>query len=55
MAFDGRGAVWYQDNDATRNPYYGSSMLKCADRVQEVVRDAPMAHESDPPQDHSQH
>ena len=55
MAFNNRGAVWYQDNDAVRNPYFGSSMLKCADRVQEVVHDEPMAHESDPPQDHSQH
>lgn len=36
MAFDGRGAVWYQDNDVVRNPYYGASMLKCADRVERV-------------------
>jgi RND family efflux transporter MFP subunit len=46
MAFDNRGAVWYQDNDAVRNPYYGSSMLKCADRVQEVVHDEPPAEGS---------
>jgi len=38
MAFDGRGAFWYQDNDAVRNPYYGASMLKCADRVERVER-----------------
>ncbi len=55
MAFGGRGAVWYQDNDAVRNPYYGSSMLKCADRVQEVVYDEPTTHESDPSQDRSHH
>lgn len=55
MAFDGRGAVWYQDNDAVRNPYYGSSMLKCADRVQQVVHDEPITHESDSQQDHSHH
>jgi len=55
MAFDGRGAVWYQDNDAVRNPYYGSSMLKCADRVQEVVYDEATKDKSDPPQDHSHH
>lgn len=47
MPFDGRGAAWYQDNDAVRNPYYGSLMLKCADRVQEVVYDEPTTHESD--------
>lgn len=33
MAFDGRGAVWLQDDDQTRNPYYGATMLRCADRV----------------------
>ena len=38
MAFDGRGAIWYQDNDGVRNPYYGSTMLKCADRVERVER-----------------
>ncbi len=36
MAFNGRGAVWYQDNDDVRNPYYGATMLKCADRVEQV-------------------
>lgn len=36
MAFDGRGATWLQANDAVRNPYYGSSMLKCADKVEEL-------------------
>jgi Cu(I)/Ag(I) efflux system membrane fusion protein len=33
MAFDGRGASWLQNNDQTRNPYYGAEMLQCADRV----------------------
>ena len=33
MAFQGRGASWLQNNDQTRNPYYGSTMLKCADWV----------------------
>ena len=55
MVFDGRGAVWYQNNRAVRNPYYGSSMLKCSDRVQEVVFDKSTTHESDLPQDHSRH
>jgi len=41
MAFENQGAVWYQDNDQVRNPYYGASMLKCADRVEKVVHDEP--------------
>ena len=44
MAFDGRGAIWYQDNNVARNPYYGSAMLKCADRVQEIVHDKSIAN-----------
>lgn len=36
MAFDGRGATWLQDNDQTKNPYYGVSMLTCADRVRKL-------------------
>ncbi len=36
MAFDGRGATWLQTNDAVRNPYYGASMLKCADKVEKL-------------------
>ena len=43
MAFDGQGAVWYQADDAVRNPYYGASMLKCADRVEKLVQDEPAA------------
>jgi Cu(I)/Ag(I) efflux system membrane fusion protein len=33
MAFDGRGATWVQADSEVRNPYYGATMLKCADRV----------------------
>ena len=33
MAFKGRGAIWLQTNDQIRNPYFGATMLKCADRV----------------------
>jgi Cu(I)/Ag(I) efflux system membrane fusion protein len=33
MAFEGRGASWIQADSAVRNPYYGATMLKCADRV----------------------
>ncbi|KAA5539787.1 DUF3347 domain-containing protein [Roseiconus nitratireducens] len=36
MAFDGRGASWLQTDDAVRNPYYGASMLKCADKVEQL-------------------
>lgn len=34
MAFEGRGASWIQSDNAVRNPYYGASMLKCADKVE---------------------
>jgi Cu(I)/Ag(I) efflux system membrane fusion protein len=36
MAFDGRGASWIQTDDTVRNPYYGESMLRCADRVESL-------------------
>lgn len=36
MAFEGRGASWLQTDDAVRNPYYGASMLKCADKVEKL-------------------
>ncbi len=36
MAFEGRGASWIQSDDEVRNPYYGASMLKCADRVESL-------------------
>ena len=34
MAFKGRGASWLQNNDQVKNPYYGATMLECADRVE---------------------
>jgi len=34
MALDGQGAIWFQNHDETRNPYYGSAMLGCSDRVE---------------------
>jgi hypothetical protein len=56
MAFQGRGAVWYQDNQQVRNPYYGATMLQCADRVEQLIRDEPAMPDTHPlPQDHSQH
>jgi Cu(I)/Ag(I) efflux system membrane fusion protein len=53
MAFEGKGALWYQENDLVRNPYYGASMLKCADRVEKIIRDEPELNEEE--RDHSQH
>jgi Cu(I)/Ag(I) efflux system membrane fusion protein len=56
MAFQGRGAVWYQMDDQVRNPYFGSTMLKCADRVEPIRhghQPAPAAHDGHDA--HSQH
>lgn len=36
MAFENQGAIWYQADKDVRNPYYGATMLKCADRVEEM-------------------
>ena len=49
MAFEGRGASWIQANDAVRNPYYGASMLKCADKVE------PLGEKTPPPDEHTGH
>lgn len=49
MAFEGRGASWIQANDAVRNPYYGASMLKCADKVE------PLGEKTSPPDEHAGH
>ena len=51
MAFGNKGAIWLQKDDQTRNPYFGSTMLKCADRVEKVVHDEPAmksGHETHP-------
>jgi len=34
MAFGNKGAIWLQLDDKSRNPYFGSTMLSCADRVE---------------------
>jgi len=39
MAFNDRGAAWLQADDDTRNPYFGASMLKCADWVEPLLGD----------------
>jgi len=36
MAFDNKGAYWLQNNDKTRNPYFGASMLLCKDSVEKL-------------------
>jgi hypothetical protein len=53
MAFGGQGAVWYQAEEDVRNPYYGATMLTCADRVERVVRDGPTGGEKQSHDDHS--
>lgn len=60
MAFRGKGATWYQDNDQVRNPYFGATMLKCADRVARVASEpipesAAGAHQHNGHGAHSQH
>ena len=55
MAFEGQGAIWYQADEEVRNPYFGATMLKCADRVERVVHDGPAASEKQSHDDHSQH
>jgi Cu(I)/Ag(I) efflux system membrane fusion protein len=63
MAFQGKGAVWYQASDRVRNPYYGSAMLTCADRVEQIGRDQPRVQDEQPAgpaqhdihKNHSQH
>ncbi len=37
MAFGGRGARWLQNRKQTRNPFYGSAMLKCGDVVETLA------------------
>jgi len=34
MAFDNQGAYWLQPDSRLLNPYFGSSMLRCGDRVE---------------------
>jgi Cu(I)/Ag(I) efflux system membrane fusion protein len=56
MAFQGKGAIWYQNSDQVRNPYFGSTMLKCADRVDRVAHDeTPMLDQHKAHENHPQH
>ncbi|MHC4879916.1 MAG: efflux RND transporter periplasmic adaptor subunit [Planctomycetota bacterium] len=36
MAFGNKGAIWFQTDDKSRNPYFGATMLKCADCVEQI-------------------
>jgi Cu(I)/Ag(I) efflux system membrane fusion protein len=38
MAFEGKGATWLQKDKDTRNPYLGSSMLKCGEIIETIAR-----------------
>ncbi len=49
MAFEGEGANWYQSTDQPQNPYYGASMLQCADRVQQIVNESSAEVDDIPP------
>ena len=55
MAFGNQGATWLQSDDQVRNPYFGASMLKCADRVQKIASGAPRSQEEGRPVDHAAH
>ncbi len=37
MAFNNRGAAWLQADDEVRNPYFGATMLGCADKVEPLL------------------
>ncbi len=38
MAFDNRGAWWLQRDEQVSNPYFGESMLRCADKTEPIPR-----------------
>lgn len=37
MAFNNRGATWLQQDEDTRNPYFGSVMLKCGSVIEVIA------------------
>lgn len=37
MAFSNKGAKWLQDGKKVKNPYFGSTMLGCADQVELIA------------------
>ncbi len=42
MALEGEGAIWFQNHEETRNPYFGAAMLGCADEVKEIAPIGPL-------------
>jgi Cu(I)/Ag(I) efflux system membrane fusion protein len=44
MVFDGKGAMWLQNDKQVRNPYFGQAMLKCTDRVELISREKTEEH-----------
>jgi len=44
MVFNGKGAMWLQEDKQVRNPYFGKAMLKCADRVELISREKDEEH-----------
>ena len=36
MAFDNRGATWFQTSEETANPYFGKMMLRCGDVIEVI-------------------
>jgi len=55
MALDGQGAIWFQNQEPTKNPYYGSAMLECSDRVELVFPLASQGSSMKAHEGHSQH
>lgn len=55
MAFGNQGATWLQSDDQVRNPYFGASMLKCADRVQKIASGAARSQGGQRSLDHTAH
>jgi Cu(I)/Ag(I) efflux system membrane fusion protein len=53
MVFDGKGAMWLQDDKQVSNPYFGQVMLKCGDRI-ELISDGKM-REHKGERHHAQH
>ena len=41
MAFDGRGAIWFQREAEVSNPYFGASMLRCGSVAEVLPGSAP--------------
>jgi len=37
MAFDNKGAYWFQDKEGTANPYFGSKMFKCGSEIEKLL------------------